>query len=118
MGPSASISTITYGIGDWSFGSVSVSCLIPAAETRISAKSDYCRAIVQKNRMPFEKLVWYRSHRQFVFPWGSKRLRMTQCRTLIVYKSVHHHNTAKVAAAIAEVLHADLHEPEDVASSK
>ncbi|KXA99319.1 flavodoxin [candidate division MSBL1 archaeon SCGC-AAA259M10] len=33
--------------------------------------------------------------------------------TLIVYKSVHHGNTEKVAKSIAEVLEADLCEPEE-----
>lgn len=35
-------------------------------------------------------------------------------RTLIVYKSVHHGSTKKIAKAIAEVLKADLREPHEV----
>ncbi len=35
-------------------------------------------------------------------------------RTLIICKSVHHQNTAKVAQAIADVLHAEICAPEDV----
>lgn len=34
--------------------------------------------------------------------------------TLVIYKSIHHGNTEKVAKSIAEVLEADLHEPEEV----
>ena len=37
---------------------------------------------------------------------------MGQMRTLIVMKSVHHLNTAKVVKAIADVLHADVLSPE------
>lgn len=35
-------------------------------------------------------------------------------RTLIICKSVHHGNTAKVAQAIGDVLHAQIFAPEDV----
>lgn len=35
-------------------------------------------------------------------------------RTLIICKSVHHQNTAKVAQAIANVLHAEICAPEDI----
>jgi flavodoxin len=39
-------------------------------------------------------------------------------RVLIVVKSLHHQNTAKVAHAIAEVLQADVCSPEDIPASK
>ena len=35
-------------------------------------------------------------------------------KTLIICKSVHHQNTARVAQAIANVLHAEICAPEDV----
>lgn len=41
---------------------------------------------------------------------------MAQVRTLILVKSVHHLNTAKVARSIAEVLQADVLAPEDANS--
>lgn len=39
---------------------------------------------------------------------------VTRMRTLIVLKSVHHHNTERVARAIAEALRADVMSPEAV----
>lgn len=39
-------------------------------------------------------------------------------RTLIICKSVHHQNTAKVAQAIADVLHAEICAPEDVSYAR
>ena len=38
---------------------------------------------------------------------------MTAPRTLIICKSFHHQNTAHIAAAIGEVLHADICKPDD-----
>jgi flavodoxin len=35
-------------------------------------------------------------------------------KTLIVLKSIHHHNTERIAAAMAEVLAADVRSPEEV----
>lgn len=39
---------------------------------------------------------------------------MTAPRTLIIYKSMHHHNTERVANVIANVLNAELCTPDDV----
>jgi flavodoxin len=43
---------------------------------------------------------------------------MTAPRTLVVYKSIHHQNTAHVAGVIANILHADVCCPDDVAPEK
>jgi flavodoxin len=42
---------------------------------------------------------------------------MSTARTLIIVKSVHHHNTAKVAQSIADVLQADVVSPQEVDAS-
>ncbi len=39
-------------------------------------------------------------------------------RTLVIYKSVHHQNTARVARVIADILHADLGTPDEVDPEK